>query len=129
MKIQIQKRQIIVIIFFTAIMFTNCFSKDKTPLETYSLVKIYVHTDEDMRLLQQIDITTEHYTGSIATGIEVVINQEEIYRLKNTGVNYEIKIQDMDSYYLNRPKPSNLELQKSYEIMNDDNIDGFSFGS
>jgi len=110
-------------------MFTNCFSKDKTPLETYSLVKIYVQTDEDMRLLQQNDITTEHYTGSIATGIEVVINQEEIYRLNNTGVNYEIKIQDMDSYYLNRPKPSNLELQKSYEIMNDDNIDGFSFGS
>ena len=129
MKIQIRKRQIIVIIFFTAIMFTNCFSKDKTPLETYSLVKIYVQTDEDMRLLQQNDITTEHYTGSIATGIEVVINQEEIYRLNNTGVNYEIKIQDMDSYYLNRPKPSNLELQKSYEIMNDDNIDGFSFGS
>ena len=129
MKIQIRKRQIIVIIFFTAIMFTNCFSKDKTPLETYSLVKIYVHSDEDMRLLQQNDITTEHYTGSIATGIEVVINQEEIYRLNNTGVNYEIKIQDMDSYYLNRPKPSNLELQKSYEIMNDDNIDGFSFGS
>jgi len=110
-------------------MFTNCFSKDKTPLETYSLVKIYVHSDEDMRLLQQNDITTEHYTGSIATGIEVVINQEEIYRLNNTGVNYEIKIQDMDSYYLNRPKPSNLELQKSYEIMNGDNIDGFSFGS
>ena len=129
MKIQIRKRQIIVIIFFTAIMFTNCFSKDKTPLETYSLVKIYVQTDEDMRLLQQNDITTEHYTGSIATGIEVVINQEEIYRLNNTGVNYEIKIQDMDSYYLNRPKPSNLELQKSYEIMNGDNIDGFSFGS
>ena len=101
----------------------------KNPLESYSLVKISINSNEDIIRLQMNDITVEHYRGNLKSGIELVINQEEISRLANTGLNYEIKIKDLDSYYKNRSVSSPAELQKSINIMNQDNISGFSYGS
>ena len=101
----------------------------KNPFETYSLVKISINSNEDIIRLQMNDITVEHYRGNLKSGIELVINQEEISRLANTGLNYEIKIKDLDSYYKNRSVSSPAELQKSINIMNQDNISGFSYGS
>jgi len=102
---------------------------DKIPAENYSLVKIDARSPEDILRLQMNDITVEHYTGNFKEGIEVVINSEEILRLKNTGISYEIKIGDPDTYYSNRDAPSRQEMQESFKIMSEDNIDGFSFGS
>ena len=107
----------------------NAERSDKSAPETYSLVKIYAHSPEDILKLQMNDITVEHYTGNIKEGIEVVINEEEISRLKNSGLEYEIKILNLDSDYSNRKKPSPQEMQKSFEIMSEDNIQGFSYGS
>ena len=101
----------------------------KNPLESYSLVKISINSNEDIMRLQMNDITVEHYRGNLKSGIELVINQEEISRLANTGLNYEIKIKDLDSYYRNRIKSSPTDLQKSINILNQDNISGFSYGS
>ncbi|MBK8551177.1 MAG: immune inhibitor A [Ignavibacteria bacterium] len=107
----------------------NAERSDKSAPETYSLVKIYAHSPADILKLQMNDITVEHYTGNIKEGIEVVINEEEISRLKNSGLEYEIKILNLDSDYSNRKKPSPQEMQKSFEIMSEDNIQGFSYGS
>ena len=57
----------------------------KNPLESYSLVKISINSNEDIIRLQMNDITVEHYRGNLKSGIELVINQEEISRLANTG--------------------------------------------
>ncbi len=102
---------------------------DKSPLETYSRVKIYTSNSNDLVKLQSNDITVEHYKGNISEGIELTINQEEISRIKNTGLNYEIEIQDLDSYYLNRKQPTADEMLPGMETLAKDNIDGFSFGS
>ena len=102
---------------------------DKSPVEKYSRVKVSVNTPEDMQKLQLNDITVEHYKGNYSEGIDLTINQEELARLKSTGLNYEIVIQDLDTYYLNREFPSDPEMQKSREIQVKDNTDGFSFGS
>ncbi|MEO8210069.1 MAG: M14 family metallopeptidase, partial [bacterium] len=102
---------------------------DKDPLETYSLVKINIQTPEDIMKLQLNDITVEHYTGNIAKGIELVINQEEISRIKNTGISYEIKIQNLDYQYQNRKAPSQQEMKNSFDILSQNNIQGFSYGS
>jgi hypothetical protein len=85
----------------------NCIASDKGPLETYSLVKINIVSNSDIMRIQQNDITLEHYSGSLREGIEVVLNLEEIYRLKNTGINYEVLIQNMDEYYANRKSSVN----------------------
>ena len=102
---------------------------DKSPVEKYSRVKVSVNTPEDMQKLQLNDITVEHYKGNYSEGIDLTINQEELARLKNSGLNYEIVVQDLDTYYLNREFPSDPEMQKSREIQIKDNTDGFSFGS
>ncbi len=119
---------ILIISFITAADF-NQSPVDKSPVEKYSLVKIHVNTQEDMQKLQLNDITVEHYKGSYSEGIELTINQEELARLKNTGLNYEVEIQDLDSYYLNRENPSSADMQNSMNIRNEDNTDGFSYGS
>jgi len=125
--------QIIIVLTVIAIIIFGSYSfnlkSEKGPLETYSLVKINIHYREDILNLQRNNITVEHYTGNLQTGIEVVINQKEISRLNNSGLSYEIKIHDLDSYYSNRESVSQQEIQKSYQIMSEDNIDGFSFGS
>ncbi|MBS1517023.1 MAG: immune inhibitor A [Bacteroidetes bacterium] len=102
---------------------------DSDPLSTYTEVKINITSKNDIQLLQQNDITVEHYSGNISTGITLVINQEELARLKNTGLNYDVVIPDVGKYYAGKRAPSINELQKSFEIMNTDNVTGFSFGS
>jgi len=118
----------VIVMFITAADF-NQGPVDKSPVEKYSRVKVSVNTPEDMQKLQLNDITVEHYKGNYSEGIELTINQEELARLKNSGLNYEIVVQDLDTYYLNREFPSDPEMQKSREIQIKDNTDGFSFGS
>lgn len=116
-------------VFAYNISLFQCFAKNNGPLETYSLVKINIASNSDIMRMQQNDITMEHYSGSLREGIEVVLNQEEVYRLKNTGINYEVLIQNMDEYYANRKAPSILEMQRSFNISSADNVSGFSYGS
>jgi hypothetical protein len=104
-------------------------SSEKNPAESYSLVKIYITGAEDISRLLSYDITVEHYSGNIRDGIELVINQNEISRLKSTGLDYEIEIEDLDSFYMNRPASTESEMQISRNIQNEDNISGFGFGS
>jgi len=118
----------VIVMFITAADF-NQGPVDKSPVEKYSRVKVSVNTPEDMQKLQLNDITVEHYKGNYSEGIDLTINQEELARLKNSGLNYEIVVQDLDTYYLNREFPSDPEMQKSREIQIKDNTDGFSFGS
>ena len=119
---------VLTIVFLSATNFNKEFN-DKDPLEKYSQVKIFIQSPEDLNRLQQNDITLEHYQGKISDGIELTLNQEELSRLRNTGLQYEIQIRDLDSYYLNRQSPSQNEMIKSGEILQSDNVSGFSFGS
>ncbi|MBX7046054.1 MAG: immune inhibitor A [Ignavibacteria bacterium] len=100
-----------------------------SPLETYSKVKIIITSAEQIKTLLQNDISLEHYQGNFKEGIEVVINQSEISRLKSAGINYEIMIADMNDYYANRPQPTQEEMTRSRNIQQNDNAAGFSYGS
>ena len=110
-------------LFFVSLILpstTNSQQSQKSPLETYSLVKINITSPADIMRLQQDDITMEHYTGNAQNGIEVVINQGEVNRLRTSGISYEIKIQDFDSHYAERKAPSIFEMQKSFDILKSD---------
>ncbi len=96
---------------------------------TYSKVIIHLNTNADISVLQQNDITLDHYQGSLKEGISVVINSEELNRLDRTGIPYFVEIPDMDEYYKNRPLPSSIEMQRSEEIKRSDNVMSFSYGS
>lgn len=99
------------------------------PEEKYSQVKVNISSPNDLLLLEQNDITVEHYQGSLSRGITLVINQPEVERLKTTGLSYNIEIPDMDEYYRNRPLPTEQDMIRSIQIKEADNIAGFSYGS
>jgi len=102
---------------------------EKNPLERYSQVRVHIKSSEDIKLLQQNDITVEHYQGNMRDGITLVLNQEEVTRLKIIGVQHDVEIPDMDEYYKNRPAPTENEMLEAERIRQSDNIDGFSLGS
>lgn len=105
------------------------FKESNIPAETYSKVKIKPAGLEQVKTLIQNDITIEHFEGNFEEGIEVVINQNEIMRLKSTGVPYEIMIADMDDFYKNRPASTPEEMMRSKTIQQSDNVAGFSYGT
>ena len=112
---------------FTGYNVTNSFAENSSG--KYSKVKVFVNSEQDLLNLQMNDINVDEYLGKIGTGIEIVINQDELSRLKNTTLRYEILIEDMDEYYRNREEPGWQEMQRSEEIEAGDNIRGFSYGS
>jgi hypothetical protein len=97
--------------------------------DLYSLVKVIINSRDDVKRLADNDITVEHYTGHFSEGIEIVINQSELARLMTSGLNFEIRIQDLDNYYAQREAPSIEELLPSKMIAQKDGVDGFSYGS
>ena len=102
---------------------------NKTPLEKYSTVKVFINSSEDIKTLQLNDIDLEHYRGGIKEGITIVINQMELAKLKNTGLRYDVTIPDMDEYYANRPAPTASELQLAENTKSVDNVNSFGYGS
>lgn len=97
--------------------------------DIYSQVKVFINSRNDVKTLSDNDITVEHYTGHFGEGIELVINQSELMRLKSTGLRYDVTIPDIDKYYAERKQPSVAELQSSKMISDNDGIEGFSYGS
>ena len=104
-------------------------NKNKDPLTTYSEVNVNLNSKDDLKILQKNDITVEHYHGNAAEGITLVINQAELQRLKNTGISFDIVKEDVSEFFKNVKIPDAADMQKSIEIQNTDNANGFSFGS
>lgn len=118
---------ILVTVFMSYGMLNNEVSNP--PSEVYSKVRIKVAASQQLNSLIQNDISLEHYQGNFKDGIEVVLNQNEMMRLKSTGISYEIIIADMNEFYNNRSAPTAAELMNSKTIQNNDNVASFSYGS
>ena len=101
----------------------------KSPLEIYSQVRVNISTPQDITTLQQNDITVEHYHGNANDGIILVINANEVEKLKTTGIPYTVEIPNLDEYYKNRPAPSQTDMIASEEVKQRDNVSSFSYGS
>ncbi len=127
----------IIFVFSAAVLLILIFSKFNiqtedaglSPYEKYSQVKVFPNNADDIKLLQQQDITIEHFHGNFSEGITLLINQEEIKRLGTTGLQYTVEIPDMNEYYKNRPLPNEHELAASRQLMQNDGVMGFSYGS
>jgi len=120
------------LIIVISVLFSLSFrgiQSDKSPLERYSTVKVFINKFEDIRTLQLNDIDIEHYRGGLTEGITIVINQVELGKLKSTGLRYEVTIPDMDEYYANRPPSTTAELQSSENVKMTDNVNSFGYGS
>ena len=76
----------------------------------YSQVRIFIASKDDIGALAQAGLAVDHidYRGSY---FDVVLNNEEVAILKNTGRRHEVMIDDMEAEYRNRPQMSRAEQQ------------------
>jgi len=97
--------------------------------ERYSEVLIHTSSADDLRMLQLNDIPVDHYGRSPARGISVVLNQDEVQRLGQTGLHFDVVTQDMRSEYHGRETPDARELAVSRAMALSDHVTGFELGS
>jgi len=97
------------------------------PAEIYSKVKIKLASPKDLLRLQSRDVSVEHFQGDLRAGIIVVLNQAELGKLKELGMNYEILIHDLSDKNEKRLAPAASPSERRMEATG--NVAGFGFGS
>ena len=119
----------LVLLIFYSFNFSERAQRDKSPLETYSEVKVTVNSAHDVETLVKSGIDVDHYVKTSRNEIKLDLNQDEMAKLKSSGLSYNVTIPDLDIYYRNRPAPTESDLIPGREIMQKDGIDGLSYGS
>ena len=120
---------LLIVLVFYSFNFSERAEREKSPLETYSEVKVTVNSALDIETLDKNGIDIDHYIKTSRNEIKLVLNQVELAKLKSTGLGYNVTIPDLDVYYRNRPAPTEADLIPSREIMQKDGVDGLSYGS
>jgi len=125
------KNKLILIVVVAAIFSLSfrTMQNEKSPLERYSTVRVFLNSPADIRTLQMNDVDIESYRGNFQDGIIIVVNQVELSRLKNTGLKYEVTISDMDEYYKDRTPSTASDLMLAENIKSLDNVNSFGYGS
>lgn len=107
----------------------SSFPSGKDKYSSYSKVRILATTPADLELIQRQGVDLDHYTGRLGEGIEVVINQDAIETLQRIAMPYDVLITDMDVYYESRAKSVVPDLDESRNILRQNGISGFRYGS
>ncbi len=102
--------------------FTNGFEfKNETnTLPKYSQVRIFSKNETDVRKIESAGLFIDHAITKPGLYSETTLSEQEIQLLKNSGVPYEILIDDMQVYYDNLPKMTEAEQKKQMQESNPD---------
>ena len=93
-------------------------------------LKLFLNNDFDLQKAYSLSIDLEHSIVDKEGGIILFVDESEFQAISNSGLNYEILIDDWKSYYHSLPKLS--EAEKEIIIMEsgrDFGVTGFGFGS
>lgn len=119
------------LIFLLITMLSFSFiSGGNTPKEEkLSEVIIYLNSPEDLSILMNNGIDCDEYFGNVKTGIKLVLNEKEMQILKTLGFRYDIVIDNIKQYFDNLPKPTEVELVLSKQLMRSDGITSYTYGT
>jgi murein tripeptide amidase MpaA len=97
--------------------------------EGYTEVRIYFSNPDELRLLQTSGVYPDHGVRE-KNGLRVVLNQDELDKLRRSGLRFEITIPDVVADYQTRTALSYGELRSLESQMKTlYGIDGFGYGS
>ncbi|MGH2574695.1 MAG: M14 family zinc carboxypeptidase [Ignavibacteria bacterium] len=122
-------------VFFTILYFSiNGFNlkteSDSIQQPKYSQVRVFAVTQQDENKLTSAGLLIDHADRKEGYFLDAWLSEEEIQMLKNSGVPYQVLVDDWNRYYESQPKMTEAEiqaaLQKSYE---EDNITHSIYGS
>ena len=97
-------------------------------IEKYSKVKIIIQDKYYIKELQQAGLSLEGMKLE-EQSVEVILSEREIMKLKDLGFSYEVLIDDMSKYYLERNRRSETEMKNLKREMKEKySSGGFGFG-
>lgn len=98
--------------------------------EKYSKVRIFAKTESDFKNMMDAGLYIDHAQRKPGYHLDAWLSEKEIGRLKNSGVPYEILIEDWMEYYNNRPKMTGPEINEQMEKAKEkDNVTHSIYGS
>jgi hypothetical protein len=81
----------------------------------YSLVKVFIGNDQDMKSIMREGLFFDHVHQHESGYFETWLSENEIEMLSRSGVPYQISVDDFESYYNSLPKMTNAEIEMALE--------------
>jgi carboxypeptidase T len=88
--------------------------------EKYSQVRIFATTDNDFRKIENAGLFLDAGIYKKGLYFETWLSEREIAMLKNSGVSYQVTIDDWMEYYNSIPKMTESEIQEALQKSRDD---------
>ncbi len=126
MKYPVFKNILICLILITALIQITPAQGNKP---FYSKIRIMIQDKSDIRDLQGAGLTLEGMKIE-ERSVEVILNESEIMQLRELGYSYQVLIDDMTKFYLERSSRSETEMESLENKMKEKySCSGFGFGS
>jgi hypothetical protein len=108
---------------------TNLLCQSQENAEKYSKVKITIQDKSDIKVIQSLGFDLEGAKLS-EQSLEIILSEREILDLKESGLSFEILIDDMTKYYQERSRRTETEMKNlETEMKQKYSSGGFGFGS
>jgi carboxypeptidase T len=93
-------------------------------------IKLFLNNEFDLQKAYSLAIDFEEVAADKEGGYILFVNENEFRAISNSGLNYEILIDDWNTYYNSLPMPSDAEKEMiKLESSQKFGVDGFGFGS
>ena len=98
--------------------------------EKYSKVKIFAKSESDFKKITDSGLHFDHAESQAGEFLETWLSESEIRMLKNSGISYQITIEDWMKYYNELPKMSNQEISDAIQqSISDFNVSHSIYGT
>jgi len=98
--------------------------------QSYKEIKLFLNNENDLMKASSLALDLEHSIVDKQGGFQIFVNEAEFESIKNSGLNYEILIDDWKAYYNSLPKLSEAEKEiYRMESKRDFGVAGFDYGS
>ena len=109
---------------FLIILSVNLFPQD------IKKIKLFIDNDLDLQKAYSMDIDHEHFFKGKDNGIVLYVDENEFQSISESGLHFEILIDDWKAYYHSIPKLTEGEKEVfRIESKRDFNVSGFDYGS
>ena len=93
-------------------------------------IKLFINNNSDLQKAYSLSIDLEHTISDKEGGLILFVDEKEFQSISNSGLNYEILINDWKAYYHSLPQLSEAEKEFiKLESEKDFGVTGFDFGS
>ena len=98
--------------------------------QNYKKIKLFLNNEFDLQKASSLALDLEEAVIDKAGGIQIFVNEDEFRTISNSGLNYQILIDDWHAYYNSLQIPSEVEKEFiKMESQKDFGVTGFGYGT